>query len=215
MYDADFGHMRIKMPTPVHDAPFDDLHHALAKALDDVPYDEDIVCVRIRMNHRLVVGRSTYIPDILVSLTDTQGLSDTSHRYALIGECAFSQDRSDALAKLRRYVQHLPHLVVIVLVVVEEDFHFASPAKDSDAWAFFKQNGDCLEQEDFLALRLDATSRPLRIGAPVIVKGHKWGCIKSVEYTVWVRQPGEDVIDLDATDAAHVAHGVCRLLFLT
>lgn len=213
MYDADSGSILIKMPTPVHEEPFDDLQHALARILDNLPHDEDVLRVRILMNHSLMVGRSSCIPDILVSLRDAQGLSDGAPHYVLVGECAFSEKRSHAIHKLRQYVENLPHLAVVVLAVIQETKQFTSPSRHSNAWDFFQQSEVPVSQGGFFALRADG--RPLTIDAPVVVGGHHWCQVRSVDYTVWVRHPGEDAIDLDATDAPHVAHGVRRVLFLT
>jgi len=50
--------------------------------------------------------------------------------------------------------------------------------------------------------------QPLRLGSPIMVGGHTWCHISSVNYYVWVRQPGDGPIDLDNTEEGHMAHGV-------
>jgi len=145
--------MIIELASPVHEALFDDLNHTLARMLDEIPYDQNIVRACIHMNYHLLVGRSSLTPDMVISLMDIQGTTDDDPQYVLIGECAFSEQKMHLVEKLKKYIRGLPHLVVIIMVIVEEDSSYNAPTKNSDAWTFFQGLENMLSQKDFLALQ--------------------------------------------------------------
>lgn len=203
--------MIVEMPNFVHEAPFDDLKNPLVVAMDTIPCDQDTIRARVHMNTTILVGRSSLTPDMAVSLMNIRGTSNDGPQYVLVGECAYSEERSHAIDKLWKYIRGLPKLEAVILVVVNEDPKYRSPIKTSGPWSFFQNINHSLSQTDFLALRPDEeVGQPLRI----TVGGHTWCCISSVTYSVWVRQPGEGPIDLDSTDAAGVAHGVSLIFIL-
>jgi len=102
--------------------------------------------------------------------------------------------------------------MVVVMVIIDEVCDYQLPLKDSNTWEFFQNINKVLSLDKFLALHPNA-GEPLSLSAPIRIKGHTWCHINSVDYYVWVRQPGEGPIDLDSTDAAHMTHGVSSTSF--
>jgi len=212
MYDTDVCTMIIKLPTAVHEVPFDHLKKVLESALDDTPYDEDTILAQVHMNCDVLVMSSTLVPDMLISLMAVHGSTFTASWYLLIGECAFSKQKSHIVNKLKKYIQGFPNLMVVVMVIIDEVCDYQSPLKNSDTWEFFWNIDKVPSLDEFLALCPNA-GKPLSLSAPIKIKGHTWCHINSVDYYIWVRQPVEGPIDLDSTDAEHMAHGVSSTSF--
>ena len=203
--------MTVELPTAVHEAPFDYLKKAFEKVLDNIPCDEDNVLMCLHMNREVFVAGSLLVPDMLMSLMAIQGGTFKAPWYLLVRECAFSEQKSHVVDKLKKYVWGFPHLMVVVMVVIDKVCSYKSPTRDSDAGEFFHNSKKVLSLDEFLSLH-PTSEEPLHLNAPITVKGHTWCHISSVDYYVWVRQPGKSPINLDSTDAAHMAHGVSPML---
>jgi hypothetical protein len=121
------------------------------------------------------------------------------------GESAFSQDGFSLFEKLTKTVRANPHLLLIIAAFLEENFLFHSPDKSSLAWEELMSRPFLETSDDFIALMEDES--PPALDVPVVVFGHTWCSLGSVEFKVWVR--GDDQpIDIDTEDDNLTAEGV-------
>ncbi|KAI6045494.1 hypothetical protein EDC04DRAFT_2598791 [Pisolithus marmoratus] len=108
--------------------------------------------------------------------------------FLLVGECGFSQNDAILHDKLKK-------LVAVMMIVIWEDTVQFTQQK-SAAWEYFKSHGRLLSQKEFLALCTDP-SEPIHLGKSITVGGHSWCHLATVEYFIWVREVGGNLINID------------------
>ncbi|KAI6011151.1 hypothetical protein PISMIDRAFT_19188 [Pisolithus microcarpus 441] len=127
--------------------------------------------------------------------------------FLLVSECAFSQNKAILCDKLKKITTELPDLVAVMMIVTREDTPFNLPQQKSAAWEFFKSHGTLLSQKEFLALRTDL-SELICLGKSITVGGHTWCHLAAVEYFIWVREVGGNLINIDNSGTDSSARGM-------
>jgi hypothetical protein len=177
----------------MHEVPFEEMNRAFTVAFYGLPYDRTMVLTTVHMNLPLKSDLTSTTPDMSISFTSRRG----SHRTALtpfIGECAFSQDEEKLFHKLISEVAAHPEVALVVVVIIKEGSPYRSPALHSPAWETLCKDAKCLPFNDFVA-KMEG-SEDYTLSRPVVVAGHSWCKIASIEYRVWVRADGDKPIDL-------------------
>ncbi|KAI6010066.1 hypothetical protein EDC04DRAFT_2961228 [Pisolithus marmoratus] len=199
-YDTCNQVLIVKMPSTLHEAPLDKLKTVLEKRLDCLPShpSQSMVCANVHMNRSIRFNNSEFVPDMLLSLRDISKQTNEPSMFLLIGECAFSQNEAVLHDKLKKLIVELPNLVAVVMIVIWEDVPFSSPQKKSTTWEYFKSHGRLLSQKEFLDLHADLNEL-IHLGKSIIVGGHIWCHLAAVEYFIWVREVGGNLIDIDSS----------------
>ncbi|KAI6021932.1 hypothetical protein EDC04DRAFT_2607107 [Pisolithus marmoratus] len=198
----------IKMPSALHEAPLDKLKTVLEKRLDCLPScpGQSMVCTNVHMNCSIRFDNSEFIPDMLLSLRDISKRMNKPSMFLLVGECAFSQNEAVLHDKLKKLIVELPNLVAVMMIVIWEDTPFSSPQKKSTTWEYFKSHGRLLSQKEFLDLHADL-NEPIHLGKSIIVGGHIWCHLATVEYFIWMREVGGNLIDIDNSSTDSTTRG--------
>ncbi|KAI6004561.1 hypothetical protein EDC04DRAFT_2908141 [Pisolithus marmoratus] len=198
----------IKMPSTLHEAPLDKLKTVLERKLDFLPShpSQSMVCTNAHMNHLIRFDNSEFIPDMLLSLRDISKQMNEPSMFLLVGECAFSQNEAVLCDKLKKLAVELPDLVTVMMIFIWEDALFSSPQKKSATWEYFKSHGRLLSQKEFLTLHADP-SELIHLGKSITIGGHSWCHLATVEYLIWVREVGGNLIDIDNSGADGSARG--------
>ncbi|KIK22279.1 hypothetical protein PISMIDRAFT_11747 [Pisolithus microcarpus 441] len=188
----------VKMPSTLHEAPLDKLKTVLERKLNYLPShpSRSVVCTNAHMNRSIRFDNSEFVPDMLLSLRDISERTNEPSMFLLIGECAFSQNEAILRDKLKKITVELPDLVVVMMIVIQEDTPFNLPQQKSTAWEFFKSHGTLLSQKEFLTLCTDL-SEPICLGKSITIGGHTWCHLAAVEYFIWVREVGGNLIDIN------------------
>ncbi|KAI6044303.1 hypothetical protein EDC04DRAFT_2940816 [Pisolithus marmoratus] len=208
-YDACNQVLIVKMPSTLHEAPLDKLKTVLEKRLDCLPSHpgQSMVCTNVHMNHSIRFDNSEFIPDMLLSLRDISEQMNEPSMFLLVSECAFSQNEAVLHDKLKKLIAELPNLVAVMMMVIRKDVPFSLPQKKSAAWEYFKSCGRLLSQKEFLDLCADL-NEPVHLGKSIIVGGHIWCHLATVEYFIWVREVRGNLIDIDNSGADSTTRGM-------
>ncbi|KIK21006.1 hypothetical protein PISMIDRAFT_12527 [Pisolithus microcarpus 441] len=208
-YDACSKVLIVKMPSALHEAPLDELKTVLERKLDYLPSHpgRSMVRTNAHMNCSIRFNNSEFVPDMLLSLRDISERTNEPSMFLLIGECAFSQNEAILHDKLKKITVELPDLVTVVMIVIQEDAPFNLPQQKSAAWEFFKSHGTLLSQKEFLTLCTDL-SEPICLGKSITIGGHTWCHLAAVEYFIWVREVGGNLIDIDNSGADSSVRGM-------
>jgi len=199
------GIVIVEWPSAIHEVPFDEMNKAFTVAFYMLPYDQDMILTTVHMNLSLKSDLTSATPDMSISFTATEGPRRAA-RIPFIGECAFSQDEGKLIQKLMSEVAAHPEVVLVVVVIIREESPYRSPAPYSLAWETLCKDLESSSFNDFIAKIEGSEERTL--SRPVVVAGHMWCKIASIEYRVWVRADGDEPIDLEKHDAEHMATGV-------
>ncbi|KIK11328.1 hypothetical protein PISMIDRAFT_25790 [Pisolithus microcarpus 441] len=92
--------------------------------------------------------------------------------------------------KVAMLIAACPEVLMVVIVLINESPHYQSPSEKSLAWKMFANHQDSLDLTDFMSL-CDVDSGDVDVGedfmVPIVVAGHTWCCISSVDYYVWLK----------------------------
>lgn len=206
-YDYNALLLTIDMPSTLHEEPFDYLKECLTLAIASLPYDRDLICPRIHMNYQLQLEDKSVTPDLTVTLTSVDGPTEDVLISGL-GECALSEDRDHVFLKMESEIRGHPEALFAVIVLINEALNYKSPSKTSTAFTALLTSDD----EEPLPLSLKSfikqRSTPRSFDHPVTVAGHQWCQVGSVEYFVWVKENGDDPINIRSVAPGTMAHGV-------
>ena len=141
-----------EMPMAVHEFILTDFKRVVQPALDRLPLDRYWFRTTLEGNLSMWLSHTGFstTPNLaLVTEAVDDGLS-----LDLLGivECAFSQDRSELMEKVKNETEGWPDIafVIVILVLQAQDYH--SPKDSTPTWTFFSQQDGCLAPNDFLRL---------------------------------------------------------------
>ncbi|KAI5981203.1 hypothetical protein EDD15DRAFT_2380117 [Pisolithus albus] len=110
--------------------------------------------------------------------------------FPLIEECTFSQPCQKVFIKVTMLIAACPEVLLVVIVLINESPHYQSPSEKSLAWRMFASHQDSLGLTDFMSL-CDVNSGDADVDedfmVPLVVAGHTWCHISSVDYYVWLK----------------------------
>lgn len=128
---------------------------------------------------------------------DMWSFHNTNSRRLVIGECAFTQRDADVTEKLRAYLRQPSDTLVAFKILITEDPPYSTPSLTPSA----AKQSLSLERDEFDRANEGDFAR-------VTVGRHTWLSISSVEFHVWIRQPGESSIDVDRLESGGHTVGV-------
>ena len=114
------------------------------------------------------------------------------------------QSDQNVTEKLRAYVLDAPDILVICKILIKQGDRYCSPgAKPSVAKGL--RSSHLLTWAEFCSVNAGDFTQ-------MVVDGHTWLSLSSVEIHVWVCQPGNSDINLDRLDGNSHTVGVCHLI---
>jgi hypothetical protein len=195
------------MPSVLHEASFDDMKDFIGSTISSLPYDRNVISPTVRMTWPLEVRDGSVTPDIIITVTAMEGPTEVL-LIPLYGECALTETDEHVFGKAERVVRTHPDILCVLVVLVREATDYAAPGEDSPASQILHGDTDGgyvppLTLKSFSKKR----TSPRVIGGPIVVGGHTWCHLSSVEYFIWVKEDDEP-IDIRSQDPAHMAYGV-------
>ncbi|KAI6010230.1 hypothetical protein EDC04DRAFT_2610296 [Pisolithus marmoratus] len=106
-----------------------------------------------------------------------------------------------------RFGNKLPDLVAVMMIVIWEDIPFSLSQKKSTTWEYFKSCGRLLSQKEFLDLCADLNEL-IHLSKSIIIGGHIWCHLATVEYFIWVREVRGNPINIDNSSTDSTARGM-------
>ncbi|KAG2122142.1 hypothetical protein DEU56DRAFT_917941 [Suillus clintonianus] len=187
----------VEMPSAVHEAPLIALHSAFTCFFDNLPFNRASINANVLSN---IEASDSLVPDLRVSFQNMQDVT-AEVVIPIIGETAFSQHIDALMEKFKMALAANPSLLTLIMAVVTERARYSSPAKNSPARLAFMRDGSIRSAKDFIA----GSNVLPTLDVPVVVEGHTWCSVESVEFVVWVR--GDEAINLETRDPALMAEG--------
>ncbi|KAG1779781.1 hypothetical protein EV702DRAFT_1195140 [Suillus placidus] len=125
--------LTIKMPSTLHEEPFDYLKDCLTFAIGSLPYDRDVIRPMVYMNYDLELEDQAVTPDMTIGLTSVDGPTEVILISAL-GECALLEDTDHAFDKMEAEILAHPETILAAIVVIHEAITYKSPDANSTAF---------------------------------------------------------------------------------
>ncbi|KIK19730.1 hypothetical protein PISMIDRAFT_30205 [Pisolithus microcarpus 441] len=179
--------LMIQLASAIHEAPISEFNSVLSH-FQQVSYPCNIVHIQVSMNSDMEEEFISAIPDLALVISSIKG--NKIQRFPLIVECAFSQPHQKVFEKVTMLIAARPEVLMVVIVLINESPHYQSPFKKSLAWKTFANHQDSLDLTDFTSL-CDVDSGDVDVGkdfmVPIVIAGHTWCCISSVDYYVWLK----------------------------
>lgn len=179
-----------------------------------IPFDKCLVRAAVEMNTSFKSSSNgfTATPDLSLVLAPMTGAAE-NYELPVIGECTFSQDRSNLEYKLQHEIEAHPEVVMVIMIVISETTEYRSRQSDEmKAWKVFSAEPECRDFKSFLSLGEPQLPDDSSVIASIRVAGHVWCNISSVEYYVWIKNDAGDNIDTTNHDPEFMAYGVCNFI---
>ncbi|KAI6132691.1 hypothetical protein EDD17DRAFT_981447 [Pisolithus thermaeus] len=190
--------LMVVSPSAAHESVLSILMEDLCAVLVNLPVPRKILACRTLANNYLN-GDSIYaIPDLCIQMESSTSVWP---RPLWIMESAFAQPDADVMRKLHAYVSDEPNLLVVGKITLNQATPYRSPGSKGSI-AKELRSSELLTKEEWgdRLGDLDAISQ-------VVVDGHTWFSLSSVEIHLWVRQPGDTRIVLDRQEGDGYALG--------
>lgn len=186
-YFKDDRILLIEMRSLIHEAPLEHFSLIFTLFLHGFRHHDNPVDTRISMNSPL----SSIVPDLVIQM-DTVTDNYRSHEVLVIVECAFAQEAGSVLRKIKCEIAGHPEVLMVILVVIDENQQYRSPARTSEAWRMLRQEISPRSVSSFYSLQED-TDRSH--DQPIVIAGHTWCHLASARFHIWVR--GDEPINID------------------
>ncbi|KAI6137811.1 hypothetical protein BKA82DRAFT_4265626 [Pisolithus tinctorius] len=189
-YFPDSARLMVSSPSAVHEAVLSAMLGNLHTILDTIPVPKTTIdCLTMSAN-TIRTPSLRGIPDLTLMICTKGGLVG---RPVWVMECAFSQSDNDVMRKLRAYAQDLPDVLVIGKLLIKQAERYRSPGSNASIAPRLRSSP--------LMTQLEWTSHH---GADefshIVVDGHTWFSLSSVEIHVWIRQEDGSKINVDRLD---------------
>ena len=192
----------VSSPTPAHESVLSVITSGLTIALGTIPVPKSIL-PRLGSNSWFEEDSILGVPDLSIMMWSKGNESTHQPRALCIMECAFTQSDLNVMEKLQAYVRDLPDLLVVGKIVLKQRKRFHNPKPT--AAQQLRSSG--LRRRGVWAHNYGSEEHFSR----VVVDGHVWFSLSSVEIHIWVRQDRDCKIDLNCSSGDGYARGVCRL----
>lgn len=217
----------MEWPRATHEFPLTDLEWAIIPAVLQLPINRRILRATLESNFALQSSHgSTLTPDLSLMVVALEravfGCKDS--QILAIVECAFSQDRAVLREKVKRELAARPEIVLVIVIIVNESQDYHGPEEESEAWHVFASEEETQDINSFLSFGqsdVNSTGPGPNLNEevftlkPVMVAGHQWCDISSVEYRVWVKGDTSDKIDIGKDKATCGVGDISFLLLLS
>ena len=190
----------VSSPSPLHEFIITLLMDELSCILRTIPFPKSITC-RPAGNKSF---NKASIEGILDLTIDMWSCHNPQSQRVLLGECTFTQSDENVTEKLQAYVLGAPDILVVCKILIKQGDCYCSPGtKPSIAKGL--RSSRLLTWSKFSSANSGDFAR-------MVIDGHTWLSLSSVEIHVWVRQPGDSDINLDCLDGDRYTVGVRRLV---
>ncbi|KIM58302.1 hypothetical protein SCLCIDRAFT_28197 [Scleroderma citrinum Foug A] len=196
-------HLMVSSPTTAHESIISALMDSHCNMLATIPVPEDVLYFRTHTNSYLQEDSICAVPDSTIMMWDNDSCEDIRIPQPIwLMESAFSQSDHDIMWKLHTYVRNVSDLLVIGKIHIKQAMPYHSPASGGSA-AKYLRSSELMTQAKW-------TSSYGKKGmfTQVVVDGHTWFSLSSVEIHIWVHQPGKSKIDLNCLDDRGYACGM-------
>lgn len=184
-------------PSAVHGFVLESIMTGLDRVLGTIAVPKTTLVFRTMTAKTIITDSIHAIPDLsIIMCTEGSRLG----RLVCLMECAFSQSDCDVMRKLNTYVRDIPDLLVVGKILVKEAERYASPGSDSSVAPQLRSSDTMTGEEWGHDQGADEFHR-------VVVDGHTWFSLSSVEIHVWTRQAGRSEIEIDHSDGGEYAVG--------
>jgi len=200
----------VEWPGTTHEVPLTDLKEAISPAMQQLPIDRHLLRVTLESNFTFKSSQTGFsaTPDLSLVLMPLirRGQGHKDFQVLALVECAFSQDEVALKEKLRKELATRPETVLVIMILINEHQDYRSPKEGSAAWNLFSQEEECRDIDSFFCLEQSDTNSiqsSSNLGEerfqlkPVVIAGHEWCHMMSVEYRVWVKDDATDIINID------------------
>ncbi|KAI6017114.1 hypothetical protein EDC04DRAFT_2608075 [Pisolithus marmoratus] len=179
--------LMIQLVSAIHEAPISEFNSMLS-CFQQVSYPHNIVHIQVSMNSDMEGEFISAIPDLALVISLMKG--NKIQHFPLIVECALSQPCQKVFKKVAMLIAAHPKVLMVVIVLINESPHYQSPSDKSLAWKTFVNHQDSLDLTGFTSL-CDVDSSNVDVDkdfmVPVVIAGHTWCHISSVDYYVWLK----------------------------
>ncbi|KAI6036206.1 hypothetical protein BKA83DRAFT_4120084 [Pisolithus microcarpus] len=180
--------LMIQLASAIHEAPISEFNSILS-CFQQVSYPRNIVHIQVSMNSDMEEEFISAIPDLALVISSVKG--NKIQHFPLIVECTFSQPHQKVFEKVAMLIAAHPEVLMVVIVLINESPRYQSPSEKSLAWKTFASHQDSLGLTDFTSL-CDVDSGDVDVDedfmVPLVVAGHTWCHISSVDYYVWLKR---------------------------
>ncbi|KAI6015726.1 hypothetical protein BKA83DRAFT_4498396 [Pisolithus microcarpus] len=190
--------LMVSSPSFAHESVLAVVMRNLDSVLSDIPAEDTVDC-QVYANSYVKGPSVWFVPDLLVLMHSDNTMC--SSRPLWLMECTFTQTDRDVMRKLHAYVDDNPTLLVVCKILLKQATPYRSPGS----------NGSIAKE-----LRSSRLLTPVewrrRLGdvndiTQVIVDGHTWFSLSSVEIHLWMRRPGDSKLDIDLQEGDGYAFG--------
>lgn len=122
------------------------------------------------------------------------------------GECAFSETDAHVFQKAENMVLAHPEVKCVTVVLVHEATEYAPPDQESTVSKALFGGTDSNPKPLALGEFLDRRNTPRSFGEPIVIGGHTWCHLSSVEFFLWVKRDDESPINVRSEDPAGMAY---------
>ncbi|KAI5990937.1 hypothetical protein EDD15DRAFT_2369305 [Pisolithus albus] len=185
-------------PSAAHESVLGAITRSLDRVLDTIPVPVNMLGCRTAPTENIATNSIKAIPDLSVMISTKGGMFE---RPVWLMECAFSQSDCDVMHKLDAYVRDIPDLLVVGKILITQAERYASPGSNGSV-AQQLRSSDIMTREEWLH------NHSVDDFHQVVVDGHTWFSLSSVEIHVWTRQAGGSPIELDRLDGDEYAVGM-------
>ncbi|KAI6099011.1 hypothetical protein F5141DRAFT_404759 [Pisolithus sp. B1] len=189
--------LMVSSPSALHGSVMGTIMGHLTSVPETIPVPMDTVIYRTFSANSVIVESVRAISDLTVKMCTRGGRVGKS---IWLMESAFSQSDSDVMRKLNAYVQDIPSLLVVGKLLIKQGQQYHSPGSKGSA-ALRLRSSNLMTQEEWTSGH-DADEFE-----QVVVDGHTWLMLSSVEIHVRMRQAGNSKIELNDTDGNGYAFG--------
>ncbi|KAG1906358.1 uncharacterized protein F5891DRAFT_1244629 [Suillus fuscotomentosus] len=150
----------------IHEVPFLHLDSIFRHFMYDLEHCDSGYSVDITVSRVLTLISASAVPDLSVEM-NVVTWNKWIQKVLVVGECSFAQDTDSVLRKIKYEITSRPEVLMVIMV-------------------------DNLSRSSFLSLQGVAAQS---LDQPVVVAGHTWCHLASVQFHVWVR--GDEPINID------------------
>ena len=195
-------HLMVASPSAAHESVLIAIKEYLHSVFISLPVSASILKYHIHGNQPIEGPLIYAIPDLTVLELTGSSLED---RPLCFMESTFSQSDEAVMKKLRDYVCDHPDVLVVGKVLFKQAIPYQSPGVNGSL-APYLQSAELMTRTEWQG------NLGVEDFASVVVDGHTWFSLATVEIHIWTREDG--LIDIDELDGTGYAYGVCCFAFL-
>lgn len=190
--------LMVSSPSFTHESILAVVRRNLDSMLSDIPVEDAVDC-QVYANSYVKGPSVCFVPDLLVLMHSDN--TTCLPRPLWLMECTFAQTDHGVMCKLRAYINDNPTLLVVGKILLKQATPYYSPGSDGSIAKELRSSG-----------LLTPAEWRCRLGdindiTQVIVDGHTWFSLSSVEIHLWMRQPGDSKLDIDHQEGDGYAFG--------